>query len=269
MERGARQVSYSLTMTGRGVALVMGGSGGAGGHICRAFAQAGSDVALTYNSYGDKAAAIVAAVEGAGRAASSWRMDVKDVDAVAATVRAAAERHGGLHTLVHAIGPIFTWDSIGNIPPAELRDVLTIETMGFHAALHAALPYLRESGGSVVACTTWANRRIMAGDGLSTVPKAAIESIVRQVAREEAHHLIRANIVAVGSVDIGMGSAASERSMAKGISDEQWAVMLKQIPLGERLGKGEELASAAVYFASDQAAYVTGQTIVVDGGLSL
>lgn len=262
-------MSYALTVGGKGAALVLGGSGGAGGHICGALARAGSDIALTYNSYGDKAKRIAATVEESGRKVSSWKMDVTDPANVAEVVQAAAEAHGGLHTLVHAIGTIFTWDSIGNISPAEFRDVLTIEAMGFHAALHAALPHLRKSAGSIVACTTWANKRMMPGDGLSTAPKAAIESIVNQVAREEAQHGIRANIVAVGSVDIGMGSAANERSMAKGISDEQWAVMLKQIPLGERLGSGEELASAAVFLASDQASYITGQKIIVDGGLSL
>jgi 3-oxoacyl-[acyl-carrier protein] reductase len=262
-------VSYGLTIGGKGAALVLGGSGGAGGHIALALARAGTDVAVTFNSYEDKARRVAAAIAGAGRKASTWKMDVTDPADVAAVVGAAAQAHGGIHTLVHAIGTIFTWDSIGDIAPAELRDVFAIEALGFHAALHAALPHLRSSGGSIVACTTWANTRIMPGDGLSTAPKAAIESMVRQVAREEAHHGIRANIVAVGSVDIGMGSAASDRSMAKGITDAQWAVMLRQIPLGERLGRGEELAAAAVFLASDQASYITGQKIAVDGGLGL
>lgn len=262
-------MTYNLTIDRKGAALVLGGSGGAGGFICEMLARAGSDVALTYNSYGDRARGVMAQVEGLGRRASAWKLDVTDPASVAEVVAGAAERHGGIHTLVYAIGTIFTWDSIGNIPPAEFRDVVMIEAAGFHAALHAALPHLREAGGSVIACTTWANKRMLPGDGLSTAPKAAVESMVNQAAREEAAFGVRANIVALGSIDIGMGSSANERSMTAGITEEQWAGMLAQIPLGQRLGRGEELAAAVLFFASDQASYITGQKVIVDGGLSL
>jgi NAD(P)-dependent dehydrogenase (short-subunit alcohol dehydrogenase family) len=264
-----RIMAYELTLGGPGAALVLGGSGGVGSAICRALGRAGSDVALSYNSNTAKAHSVVDEVQALGRAASRWQIDLTQTAETAKAIAAISERHGGIHTLVYAVGPIFTWASIGDIPPPEFHSVLAVETAGFHAALHAALPHLRRARGSIVACTTWANRRMMSGDGLSAVPKAAIDSMVRQVACEEGRNLVRANIVSVGSVDIGMGSAANERSMAKDITPEQWTEMLCQIPLGERLGSGEELASAVVYLASDQASYVTGQTIIVDGGLSL
>jgi 3-oxoacyl-[acyl-carrier protein] reductase len=262
-------MAYALTMGGTGAALVLGGSGGAGSIIARALARAGADVALTYNSNSAKAALVAQDIVAQGRLSSEWKVDLTDVANSGDVVAAVAEHHGGIHTLVYAVGPIFTWASIGDIPPSELRDVLHIETAGFHAALHATLPHLRRAKGSLIACTTWANRRIMPGDGLSSVPKAAIDSMVRQIAREEGGNDVRANIVSLGSIDIGMGSAESDRSMVKGISPAQWDIMLRQIPLGNRLGSGEELASAVVYLASDQASYVTGQTIMVDGGLSL
>lgn len=262
-------MGYELTLSGTGAALVLGGSGGAGGEISIALARAGSDIALTYNTNEARSTNVAKEVGSLGAKASSWRLDMSVPDSIAEIVSAVAAEHGGIHTLVYAIGPIFSWAPLGEVSTSELLAVLTVETVGFHAVVHAALPHLRMARGSIVACTTWANRRMMPSDGLSTAPKAAIDSMVRQLACEEAAHDVRANIVSLGSIDIGMGSASNERSMVKGISEQQWATMLKTIPLGNRLGRGAELASAVVYLASDQASYVTGQTIIVDGGLSL
>jgi len=261
-------MTYRLTVTKPGVALVLGGSGGAGEAISRALAAAGSSLAIAYNTAGEKAQRVAKEIAATGVSASAHKINLTDAPSTIDTIRKIGAEQG-IHTLVYAVGPLFTWASIGDIPPNELKDVLAIETAGFHTAVFAALPFLRTSHGSIVACTTWANTRMMPGDGLSSVPKAAIDSMMRQLAREEAQYLVRANIVGVGSTNIGMGNAENPRNMVSGISDEQWEVMLRQIPLGNRLGRGEELASAAVFFASDQASYITGQQVIVDGGLSL
>lgn len=262
-------MNYALTLSKRGTALVLGGSGGAGEAISHALAQAGASIALTYLSNEAKAQRLVAEIVEAGGNASAHKIDLREPEAAADEIGQIAALYGGIHTLVYAVGPIFSWAPIGNISPKELREVLAIETAGFHAGVFAALPFLRQAQGSIVACTTWANRRMFPCDGLSAVPKAAIESMVRQLALEEAENMVRANIVSLGSIAIGMGSSENERSMVKDITPEQYEQMLRKIPLGKRLGRGEELASAVLYLASDQASYVTGQTIIVDGGLSL
>ena len=102
------------------------------------------------------------------------------------------------------------------------------------------------------------------GDALSAVPKAGIEVLCRAIAREEGRNGIRANSVAPGIIDAGLGSAF----MASLYSPEIWQKQRKRVPL-KRFGKGEDVASAVAFFASPESSYITGQTIIVDGGMSL
>jgi 3-oxoacyl-[acyl-carrier protein] reductase len=229
-----------------GAALVAGGSGGIGSAIVRKLSQYGSAVVSTYRTKETEEA--------------QARLDLTDAKACRDIVAAVAEAHGGLHTVVYAAGPHVPMMYLSRVPPERFADQIAQDTVGFFNLMSAALPYLRESRGSVVAVTTAATRRHPARDGLSAAPKAAVEALVRGIAVEEGRYGVRANCVGPGMLTDGMAG----RLMASGDLDERaLAVTKANIPLG-RFGTAEDVAEAVCFLA--YADYVTGQKLDVDGG---
>jgi NAD(P)-dependent dehydrogenase (short-subunit alcohol dehydrogenase family) len=226
-------------------------------------------VAISYNSNAAKAEGLRNELVDMGVDCSVWQLDLMRQQSIEDVVEGVAERHGGINTVIYAAGPRFELAPIGQTAPEELHRVMMAETLGFHRLVHAALPHLRKSQGAIVACTTMANHRVLKGDGLSAAPKAAIDSLIRQLAVEEGRHLVRANSVCIGSMDFGMGAMDSGSSVTKDMTPEQWEGLKRSIPLGRRLGRSEELAAAVLFLAADQASFITGQFIVVDGGQSV
>ena len=249
-----------------GAVLVIGGSGGIGRSICTEFARAGSDVALTYRSRLAAAQQSAAQVAAAGRKASVHQLDAADAEAVAATIEAVAAEHGRIHSVVFAAAAVTDQVYIGQITPAQWKRAIDEEVTGFFNVVRCALPRLRAwGGGSFVHIGSAGDVVWPARDGLSVIPKAANEAVVRGVAREEGRHNIRANSVLVGVVEAGMFLELKER----GAIDEQWiSNTIAAVPL-KRLGKAEDVAWSAVFLASDRARYVTGQQIVVAGGFGV
>jgi NAD(P)-dependent dehydrogenase (short-subunit alcohol dehydrogenase family) len=131
--------------------------------------------------------------------------------------------------------------------------------------VHASLPLLRKSHGSVVFVSSAGLKRFPPGDVLSVAPKGAIEALIRGIAREEGRYGVRANSVAVGVVDAGMFPTLVER----GELSQAWIdAAIRNTPL-RRFGTAEEIADAVVFLASARARYITGQTLFVDGGYTL
>lgn len=249
-----------------GVALVIGGSGGLGGAICKEFARAGSDVALSYFARADAARNVATEVEAQGRAASVYQLDTSDAASIKNTIAAVAARHGRIHTIVFSAAAVTEQVYISQISQELWQRSLKEEVSGFFNTVQAALPLMREwGGGSFVHIGSAGDLVWPARDGLSVIPKAANEAIVRGVAREEGRFNIRANSVLVGVIDGGMFNKLQER----GIFDEQWEQnTIKAVPL-KRLGKPEDIAHAAVFLASNHASYVTGHQIPVAGGFGV
>src|SRR5699024_4178752 len=129
----------------------------------------------------------------------------------------------------------------------------------------ATLPSLRVHGGSIVAVTSFAVRNPPPRDALSAVPKAGVEAPVRSIAVEEGKLNVRANGVGVGARSDGMTGQIRERGA---ISYELIDSVIPAIPLG-RLGEGKDVARAVCFLASEEAAYITGQSLDVDGGIQL
>lgn len=246
-----------------GVALVTGGSGGLGAEICRRLAARGSDVVLTYRANADAAEAVCAEVRAAGRRAAAHPLDLTDADATAALVREVAA--GGLHTLVHAAGPHIPQLHLSRVPSAQFARAMNEEAVAAFNVLSAALPALREAGGSIVAVTTAATRRYPVRDGLSAAPKAAVEQLVRAIAAEEGRYGIRANCVGPGMLTDGM----AERLIASGdLDDEALAITRRNIAL-RRFGSARDIAEAVCFLASDRAGFISGQLLDVDGGYGI
>lgn len=249
-----------------GVTLVIGGSGGIGGSICREFARAGSDVALTYFSRESAAQLVADEVRAAGRAASVHRLDTADDAAIQALMDTLARQYGRIHTIVFSAAAVTEQVYVSQITAAQWQRALSEEVSGFFNTVQAALPRFRAwGGGSFVHIGSAGEVVWPARDGLSVIPKAANEAVVRGVAREEGRFNIRANSVLVGVIDAGMHLELQRR----GVFDAQWAQnTINAVPL-KRIGKAEDIAHAAVFLASERASYVTGHQIPVAGGFGV
>jgi NAD(P)-dependent dehydrogenase (short-subunit alcohol dehydrogenase family) len=246
-----------------GAAVVIGGSGGIGRAVCERLADHGCDVALTYRSNAAAAAEVVETVQRTGRQALSGAVDLADAAAVSAFFDLAAERFGGVHTTVFAVGADIPMVHVGDIEPADWTRTITGDLTGFYNVVRAALPHLRGRRGSLVAVSSAGLRRHPPRDILSTVPKAGIEAIIRGLAREEGRHGVRANAVALGVVEAGHFHRVEQE-----LSPEFVEAMKRNTAL-RRLGTAREAADAVVFLASAASSYTTGQSLTVDGGYSV
>lgn len=248
-----------------GVAVVLGGSGGIGGAIVERLAQSKADVVVAYRRNAE------AAEEAARRArahqvkASVHQVELGDIESVRTLFASARAEYGAVHTIAHAAGSAIEQPFISLVTPEQWRKVIEADVHGFFNVVHATLPLLREHGGSYVFLSSAGLERYPAGDILSVAPKAAIEALIRGIAREEGRYGIRANSVAIGVINAGM----FPRLVRDGHLTQAWIDAARRNIALQRFGTDQEVADAVAFLASKRASYITGQRLVLDGGYSI
>lgn len=249
------------------VALVTGSSRGAGAAIARAFAAHGAAVCVNYNQSKERAEAVVAEIESAGGRAFAYGADVTDPAAVKAMVAATVEHFGRLDVVVNNALPEYSFD-----PTAPYASVETVEWSHFQTQIEgavrgalntvqAALPQFKEQGGgSVINISTNLVYNPVVPYHDYTAAKAGMVGLTRTLAQELGPHGVRVNLVAGGLLQTTDASAAT--------TEEVFQFVAQGTPL-RRTITPDEFAEATVYFASPLSRVVTGQSISVDGGLTM
>lgn len=237
-------------------ALVTGGSRGIGAAIARRLAHDGADVAFTYVSAAgkEKADAVVADIEAAGRRAVALRADSADADAVAGAVDAAAAAFGRLDILVNNAG-IFTMGPVEDVTVEEIDRVLAIHVRAAFVATQAAARHLPEGGRVISIGSNLAGRVPQPGITLYSMSKAALDGLTRGLARDLGPRGITATVVHPGSTDTDMNPATAPHA----------DVQRERTALGSYLA-ADDIAATVAFLAGPGGRNITGTGLLVDAG---
>lgn len=240
--------------TERRTALVFGGSRGIGAAAASRLAADGFAVALTYVSHPDKAAEVVSAIEAAGGTALSIRADSADPTAIRAATAQTAEALGQIDVVVVNAGII----RIATVDAFTLEDLdlmLAVNVRGVFLAIQAAASHMRDGGRIITIGSNTAVRTGTPGASVYAMTKAAVASMAKGVALDLAPRGITVNNIQPGP---------TETDMTAGMIPQ----LREMIPL-RRVGQPAEIAGLISYLASDQAGYMTGASLTIDGGFVL
>lgn len=235
--------------------LVAGGSRGIGRSIALGFAAAGADVAICARGV-ERLRQTEAELRNLGATVHASPCDLADGDAVSTWVHDAAESLGGLDVLVNNASAF-----AGTDDEAGWGASLDVDLMASVRASRAALPWMEEAGGAIVNVASISGLRSSARTPAYGAAKAALIQYTASQAVALAGRRIRVNCVAPGSIEFP-GGIWDERRRKQ---PELYERVLRGIPSG-RMGRPEEVAQAVLFLASDLASWITGQTLVVDGG---
>ena len=244
--------------------VVTGGAGGIGSATCKRFAEAGAKVAVFDLSL-EAANKVAEEIKAAGGQAAGFQCDITQRDQVDAAVAATTETLGPIDVLVNNAG----WDIFKpflQTEPAEWQKLIDINLTGALHMLHAVLPGMVErNAGRVVTIASDAARGGSSGEAVYSACKGGLVALSKTLAREHSRHNITFNVVCPGPTDTALLA-----DVAEGARDPEKLLeaFRRAIPLG-RLGQPEDLAGAIVFFASDEASFITGQVISVSGGLTM
>jgi 3-oxoacyl-[acyl-carrier protein] reductase len=236
------------------VALITGGSRGIGAATARRLARDGADVAITYVSSPDKANAIVAEIKASGRRGMAIQADSADAKAVAGAVNKTAAELGRLDILVNNAG-VFTPGAFEDVSVAELDRIWNVNVRAPIVAIQAAVKLMKDGGRIITIGSCLGERVSFPGVTIYSMTKGAVANLARGLARDLGPRGITVNVVEPGPIDTDMNPADAE-----GAADQA-----RSTALG-RYGKPEDIAAMVAHLAGEGGRYITGASILVDGG---
>ncbi len=252
----AEMVSTSLENR---IAVVTGGSRGIGRAVAFELAKRGAAVVVNYNKSPESAEKVVAQITAGGGRAAAFQADVSVLDQAAALIKFSVDTFGDLHILVNNAG--ITKDTLIMMMSEQDWDAV-LETnlkSTFNCSKAAVKHMMRKRYGRIINMASVAGQMGNAGQTNYSASKAGQIGFTKALAREVASRNITVNAIAPGFVDT---------EILNSVPPEMMEAAMKFVPLG-RKGQPEEIAYAVAFLASDQAAYITGQVLGVDGGMAM
>ena len=247
-----------LDLTGK-VALVSGGSRGIGRAIALRLAKQGAAVVITYQSNAAAAEEVVAAITAEGGKAQAVQGDVRDMEAATAAVKAATGAFGRLDILVNNAGT--TRDTLLPMMKEEDWDVVLDTNLkgAYHLTKAALRPMIRQKSGRIISITSVAGVMGNPGQANYSAAKAGLIGFTKSVAKEIGSRSITVNAVAPGYIPTDLTSELPPDLIQR----------MVELSALQRLGTVEDVANVVAFLASDEAGFITGQVISVDGGLAM
>lgn len=240
--------------------LVTGGNSGIGKAAALLFAKQGAQVAVAARRE-TEVHAVVKEIQAAGGVAIGVPTDISDAAQVSSMVETVTSEFGRLDAAFNNAGIMGRWDAIDSLTEADFDQAVAVNLRGTWLCLRAEITQMkRQGGGTIVNTSSWLGQGALRGSALYSMTKAGLDSLVRALTFECADAGIRINNVAPGVVDTPMTSGNT--------NDALLAQLLAQTPL-KRLSSPNEIAEAAAWLCSWASSYVTGQTLLVDGGYTI
>lgn len=241
------------------VALVTGASRGIGRAIAKKLAEEGAFVIVNYNGSKERAEAVVSEIKEAGGDAVAVGCDVSDNAACEAMMKQLIAEYAHIDILVNNAG--ITRDGlIMKMTEEDFDAVLNTNLKGtYHTIRHLSRQFLKQKAGRIINMSSVSGILGNAGQANYSASKAGVIGLTKSVARELASRGITCNAIAPGFIETDMTDAMPEAAKES---------VKAQIPFG-KVGKPEDIAELAAFLASEKAAYITGQVIAVDGGMSM
>ena len=244
--------------------IVTGGGGGIGGATCRRFGEAGARVAV-FDINAESAVQTAADITKAGGVAQAFRCDITDYAGVQAAVGAAVAALGPIDILVNNAG----WDIFRlfkDTTPDQWQKLIAINLVGALNMHHVVLPgMLERKRGRIVNIASDAARVGSSGEAVYAACKSGLVGFSKTIAREHARHGITVNVVCPGATNTAL---FADYKKGAGNPEKLEEAFRRATPMG-RIGEPDDLPGAILFFASDDAAYVTGQVLSVSGGLTM
>jgi 2-hydroxycyclohexanecarboxyl-CoA dehydrogenase len=246
------------------VVVVTGGGGGIGGATCRRFAREGAKVAV-FDLNLDAAGKVAAQIEQAGGVAAAFACDIAKRAEVDAAVDAAGTKLGPIDVLINNAG-CDVFRPFVKTEPAQWEKLIAVNLVGALHMHHAVLPGMAaRKSGRIVNIASDAARVGSSGEAVYAACKGGLVAFSKTIAREHARHGVTVNVVCPGPTDTALFAEYKEGA---GNPEKLVEAFTRSIPLG-RIGQPDDLPGAILFFASDEAAYITGQVLSVSGGLTM
>ncbi len=238
--------------------IISGAARGIGRAIAIELASEGANISFNFLKSSEEARTLEKEIKNFGVDVKSYQVDIKDYNAVKSWVDNTKELFGGIDIVINNAG-IIKDKALALMEPDDWREVINTNLEGtFNLTRAAIVTFIKQKSGVIINIASVSGILGLPRQTNYSASKAGIIGFTKSLAREVASYNIRVNAIAPGFI---------ETDMLKDLKEEYKSQIIKQIPLS-RLGKPEEVAKVVKFLVSDDASYITGQTIIIDGGMS-